>query len=196
MKEEAGTSSFVNLKCLQQAIYMLILNPSKINTKFQEIFKKYQKIVNYGSLICPCCKSKEYIKWGFYERGVTYFKNGKVVSEIIFIQRILCKSCKKTHALLPIGIVPYKQLTTEIFLGIFLNEITEDIFSFDSIQLWKKQLRKYHVPYLSSILKTTSIFQMLNRLKKETLKILERYIQQTNQCFMQIKMGYLGYCTS
>ncbi len=178
---------------------MLILNPSKINNKFQkfqEILKKYQEILNYSSLTCPCCKSNEYIRWGFYERGVTYFKNGKVFSKIILIQRILCKSCKKTHALLPIGIVPYKQLTAEVFISIFLNEIKEDIFSFDSIQLWKRQFKKYHVPYLSSILKTTEIFQMLNRLKKETLKILELYIQQTNKCFMQIKMRYLGYCTS
>lgn len=196
MKEEAGTSSFVNLKCLHQASNMLILNSTKINSKFQEQIKKYQKMINYGVLECPCCKSKEYIRWGHYERGVTYFKENKIYSEIVRIQRIRCKSCNKTHALLPFGIVPYKQLTDEVFLSIFIDELEENIWGEDSILYWKKQFRKYHFPYLCSLLQKRNKFQILNQIRNQKEEILIRYIKETKKCFMQIKLGYLGYAPS
>ena len=95
---------------------MIVLNPSKVKLKFQEKLDIYKDMKNFGSLECPCCHSKEYILWGFYERGITYMKQAQIYSETVKIQRVRCKSCGKTHAILPFGIVPYKQLTDEIFL--------------------------------------------------------------------------------
>lgn len=175
---------------------MLILNLKKIKSNFQESLKLYKEMFNYGVLECPNCKSTEYIRWGFYERGIIYLKNGKIHSEVIQIQRIYCKSCHKTHALLPFGIVPYKQLTDEVFLAIFLEELEENVFSEDSILYWKKQFMKHHYPYLCSLLKIRDVFQILKQLKREKEELLKQYIKKTGKCFMQIKLGSLGYAPS
>jgi len=173
---------------------MIVLNPLKINSKFQKKLKKYQKILNYGSLECPCCHSKEYIKWGFYERGVTYFKNGVIVSEVIRIQRIKCQSCEKTHALFPFGITPYKQLTDEVLLSILTNEIETYLFSEDVYIYYKKQFMKHHYPYLSTMLHLKCSEQIL-KLLQQKMEILKQYIKDHGKCFIQIKLGYLSYCS-
>ena len=78
---------------------MIVLNPSKVKLKFQEKLDIYKDMKNFGSLECPCCHSKEYVLWGFYERGITYMKQDQIYSETVKIQRIRCKSCGKTHAI-------------------------------------------------------------------------------------------------
>lgn len=151
-------------------------------------------MLNYGSLECPYCHSKEYIRWGFYERGVIYSKNNKLYSEIIKIQRIKCKSCKKTHALLPFGITPYKQLTDEILVIILLKE-QSTFFSEDTIKYYYKQYKKHHYSNLSTMLHIRDPIKILKHLQKEKNKILKQYIKIYNKCFMQIKLGYLCYCS-
>lgn len=175
---------------------MIVLNPSLVKSKFQEKLKLYKEMINFGSLECPCCHSKEYIKWGFYERGITYFNNSILSSEIIEIQRIRCKSCGKTHALLPFGIVPYKQLTDEVLIELLLNEIEEEIFSTEVIDSYKKQFYKYHYSNLSTMLKTRNVKEILKCLKEQKDEILSRYIKKYGKCFMQIKIGCLLYSTS
>ncbi len=173
---------------------MIILNHLKGNRKFEEKLKKYQNLINYGSLECPHCHSKEYIKWGFYERGVTFIKNGIPYSTIIKIKRIRCKSCNSTHALLPFGITPYKQLTDEILIPLLLGDYL-DFFSEDTVKYYNRQFKKFHYPNLSTLLHMQDSVQILKQLKKEKEQILERYIKLFNMCFMQIKLGWLGYCS-
>ena len=175
---------------------MIVLNPSKVKFKFQEKLDTYKDMKNFGSLECPCCHSKEYILWGFYERGITYMKNGRIDSETVKIQRTQCKSCKKTHAILPFGIVPYKQLTDEIFLLILLEELKSNVFTEETINFYKKQFSKYHFPYLKTMLQTNNSKKILLLLKEQKELLLSKYIKIFNRCFMQIKLGYLGYCTS
>lgn len=153
-------------------------------------------MINFGDLECPCCHSKEYIRWGFYERSVVYIKEDKEYSEIIKIQRIQCKSCGRTHALLPFGIVPYKQLTDEVILKLLLNETENKIFSEEVINYYKKQFRKYHYSNLSTMLKIRNGKGILLKIKEQKEEILSRYIKEHGKCFMQIKMGYLLYSTS
>ena len=41
---------------------MIVLNPSKVKQNFQEKLDIYKNMNNFGSLECPCCHSKEYIR--------------------------------------------------------------------------------------------------------------------------------------
>ena len=175
---------------------MIVLNPSKVKFKFQEKLDMYKKMNNFGSLECPCCHSKEYIRWGFYSRGVTYFRKNQIYSEVVKIQRIQCKSCGKTHAILPFGIVPYKQLTDEIFILMFLEELPSNPFTEETKQYYKKQYLKYHLPYLKTMLQMRNPKKILLLLKDQKEKNLSKYIQIHKKCFMQIKLGYLEYSTS
>lgn len=178
-----------------KAITMIILNSTNVNTNFENNLNSYKNILNFTCLECPCCHSKEYIKWGFYERGVTYMKNGRIHSETVSIQRILCKSCNKTHAILPLGIVPYKQLTDEILISLLLDETIVEYFSDDMIRYYKKQFLKCHFSYLSTLLKVHDYKKILCLIQKKKKNILSQYIRRHNRCFMQIKLGVLGFCS-
>ncbi len=174
---------------------MIVLNPSNVKFKFQEKLDIYKDMNNFGCLECPCCHSKEYILWGHYERGVTYLKNNQIYSEIVKIQRIRCQSCGRTHAILPFGIVPYKQLTDEILLLILLDEENANLFTEETKETYKKQFTKDHLPYFITMLQIRNFKKMLLLLKEQKEQLLSQYIKRYEKCFMQIKLGYLGYCT-
>lgn len=175
---------------------MIVLFPSKIKSNFQKILKIYQETINYGVLECPCCHSKEYILWGTYKRGVSYIKEQRVYSEVITIQRVRCKSCGHTHALLPFGIVPYKQLTDEVLILLLLDKFEDNIFSDDVVLKYKRQYLTHHYPHLSTMLQLTSAKDILNQLEKDKYNILSKYIKVHRKCFMQIKLGIIGLCPS
>lgn len=115
------------------------------------------------------------------------------------IQRVRCKSCDKTHALLPMGIIPYKQVTLEVIISIIQNiintslEKTADIFSI-SISTIKKywyDFKKHHLSRLNILTKTRNLSNSLYLLN-ESIQLQVDYITHYNRCFMQIKLGWIG----
>ena len=208
-KEEAATSLFpIILDALQKkGIYMIILDSKKNNSfcekserNFSENIKKYKNTLNYGYITCPNCHSSNVIKWGSYERNVIYFnEQGKIISEVMVLQRIRCKSCGTTHALLPIGIIPYKQFAEEVVSQVLLEVSVRRIeevslkyyISEEVITRWKKQFRKKHESRLAVLIGKRSIKEILQDfIKKEENK--REYIKRNKMVFMQIKLGCLG----
>lgn len=55
---------------------------------------------------CPCGKSGCLIRYGYYTRKV------KIMSTLIslVVQRVRCRECGHTHALIPSPLVPYSQI--------------------------------------------------------------------------------------
>ena len=68
-------------------------------------FKDYEeKILNfYGewSYPCPSCQAKRWNRHGGYLRHFIVLCDGNLVDEQLSILRLLCRSCKHTHAILP-----------------------------------------------------------------------------------------------
>ena len=58
---------------------------------------------------CTCGESGSLIFYGFYKRSVKYY--GTVL--ILRIQRVRCRKCGKTHAILLSSLVPYSQISTQ-----------------------------------------------------------------------------------
>lgn len=184
---------------------MIILYLKKINTKFKETAKKYFKIVNFCSLECPHCHSHDLIRWGNYERNVIFFSNDgiKIETMILKIQRVRCKSCKKTHALLPLGIIPYKQFTDEVISRILIeltsNNLTDILNKYQiEYSIIKKWINQYNKKHKSKV----NIFIKYHNNKESLIKFINNYInkilyiEKYNLCFMQIKLGCLGICPS
>ena len=203
MKEKAATFSFDNPKCLS-AINMIILNSKKINRKMEEIIKNYKNMLNYGYLKCPACNSSNVIKWGTYERGIIYFNESNILeSTIIKIQRIKCKCCGKTHALLPLGIIPYKQFSSDVVADVLLANQTLSTFATSDkynisekiILRWNKDFKKYHLSRLKVQTKTNDLKIMLS-LINEKVEEKTKYIEIYNRCFMQVKLGVIGLSPS
>ena len=200
---------------------MILINLKKINTNFKEnifnnsknkiidkiesfmkVLNDYSKMTNLSNLECPNCHSHDLIRWGSYERGIIYFVNKQLLmvkSDTMKIQRVRCNKCGKTHALLPIGIIPYKQITTELMNSILLYIIDNSLekaaekFPFNYLYLKKIfiEFKKIHFSRLATFLKSRN-FQHLILSISESLDLQIQYIVNYGCCFMQIKMGCLG----
>lgn len=192
------------LYCLS-AVTMIILYSKKSNTNFKEKLQIYLETINYCNLECPHCHSHDLIKWGFYERNVIFFSNdsNQLKTIILKVQRVRCSSCGKTHALLPFGIIPYKQFTDEIISQI-LSELTcnslNNVLNKYPIEqsVVKKWIKQYNKRHKSKV----NVLTMSHNNKKSLIYFLNNYINKIsyinkyNQCFMQNKLTCLGLCVS
>lgn len=184
---------------------MIILYSKKINTNLKKTIQNYLNTVNFGHLECPNCHSHDLIRWGYYERNVIFFSNDKndIESSIIKIQRIRCKSCGKTHALLPFGIIPFKQFTDEVISKILFeltNNTLENIsnkYLIDQsiIKKWCYQYNQLHKSKVNTLTKHHNSKESLRQFINNFINKLY-YINIYNLCFMQIKLGCLGLCSS
>ena len=77
-------------------------------------------------LPCPFCGAK-HPKWSYYasySRFLISFEKGKIVTYTINITRLICSSCKHTHAILPEIIIPYGSYSL-----IFILNVLRDYYS-------------------------------------------------------------------
>ena len=184
---------------------MIILYLKKSNTSFKESLQIYLNTVNFCNLECPNCHSHHLIRWGYYERNVIFFSNDGITLEniILNVQRIKCKSCGKTHALLPFGIIPYKQFTDEVISKILFeltnnsldNVVNKYLIAHSIIKKWYIQYNKFHSSKVNILIKYHNSKQALKKFLNNFVNKLD-YINNYNLCFMQIKLGCLGLCPS
>ena len=170
-------------------------NEEKINKYIEE----YENNLNNGYLKCPYCDSTDLIKWGNYERNIIYLVNNKshsiVIKEprsrVIKIKRVKCKSCNHTHALLPEGIIPYKQY----ILKTIIESITDKTdVSEDLIKNWKRQINKIFKPLLRTTFKNKVPYKIKDMIESVEDRI--HFLIQNNRYFMQIKIITIGYAPS
>jgi hypothetical protein len=78
------------------------------NINYNNYYKKVIENFNWYKNPCPKCNLYgHFIKYGKYNRYLCIIENGKFEEVKMDIQRVLCKSCDCTHAVLPIEAVPY-----------------------------------------------------------------------------------------
>ncbi len=77
-------------------------------------------------LVCPFCGAK-HPTWSYHDSYTRYlisYENRCPVSYIIDITRIICSSCKHTHAILPEIIIPHSSYSL-----IFVLSVLKDYFN-------------------------------------------------------------------
>lgn len=174
---------------------MLILNNIKIKSQNKEMSKIITQYENKQDLYieeCPYCQSDELINWGTYQRGIYYIINKQLKYKRIVIQRVRCKHCNKTHALLPEGIVPYKKAILEVILHAIKNdEISENFnFSYETIENWKMIYRKIYFPYLKTMF--PSIKEIINKILEEIFNTYEDFYKIYKKIIMMSHKGIFG----
>lgn len=180
---------------------MITLKLKKINKNHNESIKDLETIINLPSLICPCCNSMQIIKYGFYKRFFIFLINGIVCYEQIKIQRVKCKSCGRTHALLPTFIIPYKQYSLDLISVILLKletETYEKVSNRYNINVrylanFKKKYVTKHKPRCQTAFNNLTFTQILNKFI-EGSNIIEQYIKINNFNFMQDKILPIMVC--
>ena len=109
------------------------------------------------------------IKWESYNRNLIYLEDDVIKYKLIKIRSVKCKSRKKTYALLPAFLVPYKIHTLDIILNCLSNQNAHLSISSDTIISWNKQFKKF-IPYLKTRFENISKLEIINKLKENIFK--------------------------
>jgi hypothetical protein len=113
-----------------------------IDINYKNYNKKVIENFNWFKNPCPKCKAYQYlIRYGKYNRRLCVIENDEFKEIKMDIQRVLCKFCDCTHAILPIEVVPYcyysQMCVLEILKRYYLEEdtIEEITENYDITQL-------------------------------------------------------------
>lgn len=133
----------------------------KFNTKKLEEFNDYLSQQKYiQSFIptlnhlhsCKCPKCGAIDRFSFhctYERNLSFVLNGEIVSFIITITRVICNSCKSTHALLPDFISPYKIMASISICKIVKDALSSVLHISNTLNISYQQIYNYITLFLS-----------------------------------------------
>lgn len=159
-----------------------------ISVKFSEINinkqRKYNEAINKMNICqieCTCGHCGCLVRHGYYKRKV----KTKDETITLYILRVKCKECRKTHAILPDMIIPYSQIPADIQHKIikgdkaeYINEITNpDIVESDIYRI-RMNYRKHWKERIKSIFLT---------IEDKIEVIIEGCYKYFGKLFMQIK---------
>ncbi len=121
---------------------MITIFTIKNNPFTQNIYNEMLNDLPIHQLPCTCGQRGTLIKHAYYKRSVKYA--GKLVS--IKILRVICKSCMKTHAVLPDILVPYSAILLKDHIKI-INAYSNKK-SFDHIMIHNYLIDEGHIRYI------------------------------------------------
>lgn len=168
--------------CSHRCKFMIVCFNEKINTfdeKSLKNFKSYNDrnsyiqslmpdISNLDRIICPCCHAKnKLIKFGTYERNLSCLLDNSIENYRVTVNRVICKSCLHTHALLPNFIIPYKIMAIFSIAKIVQNATKSSVYQLSQIINLSYQ---YIYSLIALILGFFDDFKILNN-SKEYYKI-------------------------
>jgi len=156
---------------------MISLNYGKFNIDI-EAYNKLVANLEVGTISCPYCKQASMVRHGYYTRYINI--SGKHID--LNILRIRCKTCGKTHAVLPSFVVPYlhhsiEKLQTMIITG----KVDENSTSIDYETKLIRKIKKLWMPILIS-------FGL--EIKSKLSELFFSASHKVMRCFMQIHCGF------
>ena len=167
---------------------MITLFCKKFNCKNEKEYEnQYSTLINNLNiplLECSCKQIGTLSIHAYYDRCIkTSF--GKVKLRIL---RLICSSCKKTHALLPSFIVPYSQIRIEDQIDI-INTGTCILFEYGQIDINTiKRIKSNYLLYFKARLYSFNI-NLYDDINELTSKCIYAFRKQ----FMQIHRGLILY---
>lgn len=143
----------------------------------QDDYEAFLSTIHLTALVCPICGAIGlFIFYGHYKRHIVHNDFTNNCDSEIKVQRVQCKNCRSTHALLPSTFVPYSKFPYILIYYIAtLNENSDMISSFEVAlytikrlkirihRFWDellpawKTLEKYHL-ILESLKSTSMLF--------------------------------------
>ena len=88
-----------------------------------ELFNSVVALFKLTSAPCAKCGTHGSLEWhnGYKRYNVEY--DGDVIEHIVWVKRVICKVCKRTHAILPDILVPYNSYNI-----IFILRVLKEYF--------------------------------------------------------------------
>ena len=146
--------------------------------------KNYNRIIDdlpFHKLSCTCEQKGCLIKHGYYNRSI---KSPEGLVELSIL-RVRCKSCKKTHAIIPSWIIPYSRILYHDQISIIYSYLNH--LSFEPIMLLNLLIDEGNIRYI--------IHQYLTHWKERIASfggdvhslIIKSCFKHFSRQFMQIK---------
>lgn len=200
-RKKLTTASSYNLK-LPFGTYMITLNSIKINKNRIKSLKELENMVNLPLIVCPHCNSTQIIKYGTYKRLVIFLIDGAIHNKEVKVQRTKCKSCGKTHALLPSFIIPYKQYSVDLIAQILLDLETETYETVSNryninvryIASLKRQYETKHKSRCKTTFNNLTYDEVFRKIIDGSNNCIERFIKINNFNFMQNRLTPVAIC--
>lgn len=130
------------------------------------------------TITCPYCNTLDMERHGYYKRYINIFGT----KYYIRILRVRCKTCGRTHAVLPDFILPYLHEPIKEMIDIITSTTTKD--TDDNINKTKNKIKKKWKPMLFSLGLT---------FKDELYKLVLLCSKTFKMCIMQIHRGKYFY---
>ena len=153
---------------------MIICFNEKINSLSEENlnFNYIQKIMptldDVKDHKCPYCNRKNaLINYGHYNRNVSFLCKNEIKNFYVSVQRVRCKSCKRTHALLPCFVIPYVIMASFSIAKIVANTAQKSAYQICKFFSLSHQII---YTYMRLVLDFFIDFKILNN-KKEYINI-------------------------
>ena len=173
--------------------------------RYGELLELLHGLLSSGLLICPFCskegKPGHFILWGTYTRSII---TGSKSTDKVRIQRIRCKDCRHTHAILPEETVPYSAFPAELQIRLVQAYLDNDEEARDALlekyidknsdachhieqryeKKWQELLRKAGA----------SINDPLSVITEKCVTVLERQFMQTGPARIFLLERLKGSC--
>lgn len=180
---------------------MIIYNSSKVNNKnITKKIKEYEELNNITGCCCLNCGSKDFLYYGSYQRNIVEIA-GERIETVINIKRLQCCKCKKTHAVIPSFLIPYKQHTLNTINEILTEKIVDEK-TYNEIEETtgvSRQLQKYWRVQLDSLRGKLEILflifaykKLVKKLSKEN-NIIEKFFNEYKEVYM-LNRSQVFYC--
>ena len=158
-------------------INMITLINKNFNKNTNEYFK-YVDSHDFSVYSCPSCHSTcSLIKHGFYKRNTKI--NNKIKN--LYVLRLKCKHCGKTHAVLPSFVVPY--LLTSVDDAVM---IINDLFDISKCYSTKRLLKQIFSNWIHRLL---SLFKCIGQAFHDLHALMIRCSLSFNLAFLQNHRG-------
>lgn len=125
-----------------QRIVMITIFVKKIKSFSQKDYNKFINTLPFHKLSCTCEQKGSLIKHGYYLRSIKT-REGLIP---LYILRVKCKSCNKTHAILPSLIVPYSRILYDDQVSIIHAYLSQ--LSFEPIMLSNLLIDESNIRYI------------------------------------------------
>jgi Domain of unknown function (DUF6431) len=159
-------------------------------------YKNYLEKLNIKTLVCPKCKAKgDFHKHAYYDRNIIVLEGNEIIEDKLRILRLICLSCKTTHALLPDVIIPYHIYSLSIIFQALKDKfnlknvktICERFnISFQLLYFWIKRFN-LHKPLCEQVIGIVPLSErlILNHINDSMSNFLFKYFKEHLLFFMQ-----------
>lgn len=136
--------------------YMILIFQDFFKGSIQDLYTIFLDSLNLFSLTCPHCRHRgNFVFNGTYLRYCISIGHGTITETAMALQRVKCKQCGHTHALLPNLMVPYHTYSYAFIIAVLASyylehkSIDEICHQYDIshplLYTWKKRFQKHKV---------------------------------------------------